>query len=71
MKQHANSVNEYGTIIDGDTRQKPSKEHPGATVPEINAVRQVDTKDGWYGIGTFGKVGPCDSLRQAMIRSGT
>jgi hypothetical protein len=26
--------------------------------------------DGWVGIGTFGDVGPCDTLRKAMIRSG-
>lgn len=40
---------------------------PVAEVPRASAQQE---KDGWYGIGTFGKVGPCTSLRQAMIRSG-
>ena len=35
-----------------------------------HAARQEGRKAGWYGVGTFGEVGPTDTLRQAIVRSG-
>lgn len=70
MKRRIQSVDKYGTVVDDEIRKETSRQIPVTTVSESNPVNKTDVNDGWYGIGTFGKVGPCDSLMQARIRSG-
>ena len=74
MKRYTPYANRFCLVGDGDIEQKTldqyQRAHADDAKVQSNAARQEDVEDGWYGIGTFGKVGPCDSLRQAMIRSG-